>query len=211
MKHKKIIFPEIDLSHDDGDKKWHDAGGEEMTPVYREDGTIRHWTWNGLPPGFWAGYWKTNIKGEWARLVRNYETNPDDVHHAWWYVDMHPVFWEFTKKRHEDYPEKHLANLEHEDAWRKGWPVITPHKVNPETMHVGKNRKKNTHIRWWYEFGPTDLSCVGCCKSHDYQLDGGGDTYEQCVLAVARKIHKYYGNDRSLVDAEGYWENRKIE
>lgn len=210
MKHKTIILPDIDLSHDDGDQSWHAAGGQDMTPDYNDDGSIRHYRWNGLSPGHYAEYYRLCVAGSWKQVARAYEANPDDVFRAWCYVDGHPVFWSFTRALHEGYPVNHVSNLVHDGAFSRGWPEITPHKVNPGTRRVERKKKKNTLLEWWYEFGPSDLN--GGCSTHDWELDGGASSYEGCVLAVARKIHRFYGNDRRLVDAgDSYWKNRVVK
>lgn len=213
MKNKDWELPEIDLSHDEGDERWHEAGGHDTTPEYKEDGvTVKWYRWNGLGPGHYKSYYQLCVVGSWAETVTKYEANPDDVHRAWWYIDTHPVFWKFDRPLHEDYPKNHVSHLVHQGALEEGWPNITPHKVNPKKGKHGRvtrNEKKNTKLQWWYEFGPSDMD--GGCKTHDWELDGGADSYEECILAIARKIHKYYGNDRSLVDAgDVYWRNRKI-
>lgn len=211
MKHKNWTLPEVDLSHDEGDLRWHEAGGEDTTPVYREDGTIRHYTWNGLGPGHYASYYKLCVHNAWRKTVKRYETSPGNVYHAWWYIDTHPVFWVFDKNVHgENYPWNHVSNLTHEGAFHNGWPVIIPHMVNPENNRISRDRKKNTKLAWWYEFGPVDLT--GGCKSLDWELEGAADSYDAAVLVIARKIHRYYGNDRRLVDSgHEYWENRKVK
>lgn len=212
MKHKNWVLPDIDLSHDEGDPRWHNAGGG-TTPAYREDGTVKWYTWNGLRPGHYRSYYQSCIADSWAATVTEYETHPDSVCNAWDYVDSHPVFWTFDRGRHEDYPKNHVSHLVHDGALRAGWPEITPHMVNPKKGKHGRvtgNEKNNTKLQWWYEFGPSDME--DSSKTHDWELDGGADTYEECVLAVARKIHKYYGNDRTLVDSgDEYWKNRKIK
>lgn len=209
VEHKDIVLPDIDLSHDDGDESWHAAGGEDTTPIVNADGDIKLYSWNGLGPGHYESYWQLCVVEEWDRLVENYEANPDDVHSAWWYVDHHPVFWNLKDRLHEDYPENHVSNLTHEGAWQRGWPEITPHKINPDTNRVEDDDDLNTEIQWWYELGPSDLT--GFPTSHDYELDGGGATYEECVIAIARKIHDNYGNDRRLIDqGDVYWQTRTV-
>lgn len=211
MKHKDILFPDVDLSHDEGDPRWHEAGGKEFTPEYKKDGAIRSYIWTGLAPGFWREYWELCIIEQWAETVLRYEWNPDDVYCAWWYIDTHPVFWAFGKDR-DEYPKNHVARLKHEGALQEGWPYIAPHKVNPDKGRHGRvshNEKKNTQLQWWFEFGPSVLN--GGCKTHDWELDGGAATYEQCVIKIAKRIHRYYGNDRTLVDSgDEYWLNRKL-
>ena len=208
MDHKEYILPQADLSHDEGDPRWHDAqaSGEELgargaTPVYAEDGTVRHYRWNGLAPGHYRGYWQLCVEEEWDRLTRRYEENPDDVHAAYWYLDSHPVYWEFSGTIHPDWPENHVSRLNHSDAWLRNMIEITPHKVNPDTEHTEDDSALNTAVRWWYETGPSDLT--GGCRWHDTDLDGGAFTFELAVIEVARKIHDRYGNDRRTADSGG--------
>lgn len=211
LEHKDYVLPEVNLSHDEGDPRWHAAqasglplGALGSTPLYREDGTIHAYQFNGLEPDFWKGYWQACIADEWARIVAEYEASPGDVYCAWTYLDHHPVFWRFTKERRSDYPADHVGRLEHEYAMTRGWPEISPHKVNAETGCF-EDDKPNTKTQWWYEFGPWSLhpdEHGGHVSTHDYKLDGGADTYEQAVVDLARKVWENYGNDRRIVDSE---------
>lgn len=201
--HKRWILPEVDLSHDGGDPDWHVFGGT-TTPLFTEDWKIKCWRWNGLQPGHYAEYWRLCIVDDWRLTVRAYERDPQNVHHAWQYVDRHPVFWQFDGNLHEGYPENHVTNLTYERQWGRGWPEITPHMVCPATDQIEDNRRLNTAVRWWYELGPRNLhrdehGWLGC--SHDTALDGGAATYELAVCEVALKIWENYGNDRRVVDA----------
>lgn len=208
LPHKDWVLPEVDLSHDGGDPRWHAAqlgetGALGTTPVRDDQGNIRYYSWNGLEPGFWAGYWQMCIVDEWARIVADYEAHPDDAHAAWYYLDHHPVFWRFEKLGQEDYPANHVAHLEHEYAMSRGWPEITPHKVNPDTNRIEEDDALNTRIQWWYEFGPWSLTPgEPSIATHDYELDSGTETYEQAIIEIARKVHDNYGNDRRVVDSE---------
>lgn len=211
--HKDYLLPEILLDPDEGSESWHEAQAaspppddEEgtFTPIYSPDGEVRRYAWNGLHPGFWHGYWQTNILEAWKEIVLTYEAHPDDVRDAWLYLDCHPVFWRFEEKRRPGYPPLHIGNLKYEHNMLEGWPEITPHRVCPATNAIEDDESLNTRLQWWYEFGPWSLypDGHGVHATHDYQLDGGSDTYEQAVLDVARKVWDNYGNDRQVVDSE---------
>jgi hypothetical protein len=200
MIHKDYVLPEVDLSHDEGDPRWHEAqrSGEKLgamgaTPLYREDGTIRAYRWNGLPPGHYREYWQLCVVETWAKLVTDFEGNPDDVHAAYWYIDSHPVFWAFEQVRNDDYPANHVSRLEHEGALvHRSWPEIAPHRDDEGLI-------------WCYEFGKRDLfkNEHGFHASWlDHLLMGHAGTYELAVIEIAGKIHENYGNDRQVVDSE---------
>lgn len=212
--HKDIVLPEVDLSHDDGDPRWHEAGGKFTEPVLDEGNATGRRRWTGLNPGHYAGYWQLCVVENWQEAVAAYEANPQDVHAAYWYLDAHPAFWGFKRwsAGHEDYPDNHVSFLEHESAWLRAMIEISPHKVCPETGKIEDDPARNTKIEWWYEFGPYDLlprdEHGSSIQSHwhDYLLDGGADTYEEAVLEIAAKVHKFYGNDRQIIDTPE-WRN----
>ena len=209
LEHKDFVLPEVDLSHDEGDPDWHAAGGKGSSPVLREDGSIRHYCWNGLPPGSYAEYYRLCVLEDWQEISEAYEADPDDVLAAWYYLDRHPAFWKFSKNRinREEYPANHVCFLEHEGAMRSGWPDITPHKVNPLTRSIEEDHSLNTELEWWYEFGPSSLEDGH--SWHDYKLDGGASSYEECAIRIARKVWYYYGNDRRVIDSEE-WRGKDI-
>ena len=198
LPHKEIVLPEVDLSRDEGDPRWHAAGGMDSTPVYREDGSVAHYRHNGLPPGHYAEYWRLCIAEAWTENAGRFESDPDDVYAAWWYVDSHPVFWQFNQQHiHEDYPVNHVCHLEMEGALHRGWPEIIPFRDENGTG-------------WGYEFGERSLfqeeaspgAGLQFVTYHDWKLDGWEKTYELAVIAIAKKIWDSYGNDRRVVDSE---------
>lgn len=201
MIHKDYILPEVDLSHDEGDPRWHAAqllpetGAMGSTPLYREDGTIRAYRWNGLEPGHYAEYWRLCVVEQWAETVARFEENPEDVYSAYWYLDSHPVYWKFNLNgRHKDYPDNHVSHLEHDNAWERNSIWIKPGR-DEEGLH------------WSYETGQWDLFPVDHgggepfqAHYHDHHLDGHAATYEQAVIVLAGKVWSSYGNDRRIVD-----------
>lgn len=67
-------------------------------------------------------------------------------------------------------------------------------KVNPETMCVDADPKKNTHTRVWLECGiPDDDDDVNMIF-HDIELDCGGDTFEFAIIQLAEKVQRIYGD-----------------
>lgn len=194
MKHKDYVLPEADLSHDEGDPRWHAEG--QTTPIFREDGTVLGYHWNGLEPGHYHEYWRLCVEEQWAQQVAAFEEDPDDVHAAYWYVDGHPAFWSFGRQRNNDYPVNHVSRLEHEGALMyRSWPMIAPHRDEEGLI-------------WWYEFGKQDLfpNEHGFHASwHDSDLDGHAASYEAAVIEIAMKIWQHYGNDRKIVDGKK-WE-----
>lgn len=166
LPHKEIVLPEVDLSFDDD------------------------------PPGHYAEYWRLCFAESWVENVARFEKNPEDVHAAWWYIDGHPVFWQFNQPRPDEYPENHISRLEGEGAMARGWPEIIPFR-------------DEEGVAWGYEFGKRSLFREANHPGepffdtyHDYLLDGHEKTYDLAVIAIAKKIHQHYGNDRRVVDSE---------
>jgi hypothetical protein len=200
MEHKTYTLPEINLSHDEGDPRYLAEG--PTTPVLNDKGEVYAYRWNGLHPGHYAEYYRLCIVEEWERIVTEYESNPDSSFHAWYYIDNHPMFWEFHP--HKGFPVNHVSVLLHNGAWSRGWPEITPHMVCPATNIIEDDDELNTRLEWWYEFGRNalfpDKDGVQI-PTHDCEMDGGASTYEEAVVAIAGKIHEHYGNDRVIADA----------
>jgi hypothetical protein len=207
LAHKDYTLPEVDLSHDEGDPRWHAAGGELITPNYNAQGKIIHYTWTGRHPGHYREYWALCVVTPWEETVRAYEASPEDAFSAWTYVDAHPVFWRFDPSRHAGYPVNHVSCLTADGALLRGWPEITPHRICPATRRHEDDEALNTETEWWCELGPEKLlpdENGRRVPTHDYLLDCGGATYEDAVIALARTIHDHYGNDRAIVDSDAW-------
>jgi hypothetical protein len=75
------------------------------------------------------------------------------------------------------------------------WIDIAPYKVDPETRFVEKDSTRNTHIEFWVEAGSyTRYEDEGILPSHNYDLDCGGDTWEEAVLNLAKLVLLKYGD-----------------
>ena len=126
---------------------------------------------------------------EWRKLALAYERNPGDFYTAWHWLQKHPIFWYFGKRRHE-------SLLATDRGIHEGLE-FEPAMVHPETQCISDVSADNTRLAVWVEVFPASLQDGGRDgRLHDYECDTGGDTYEDAVVAVAREIYNHHGNDR---------------
>jgi len=64
-------------------------------------------------------------------------------------------------------------------------------KVNPLTNEVDDDQTKNTKTQVWLEVGPWSEQY----HTHDWDLDCGGDTFEEAIIKLADLVKQYYGDD----------------
>ena len=64
-------------------------------------------------------------------------------------------------------------------------------KVNPETNEVDDDNSKNTKTEVWLECGPWSAEY----NTHDWDLDCGGDTFEEAIIKLAGLVKKWYNDD----------------
>lgn len=64
-------------------------------------------------------------------------------------------------------------------------------KVNPATCEVDDDRTKNTKTEIWLEVGPWSEQYL----THDFDLDCGGDTFEEAICKLATLVKQYYTDD----------------
>lgn len=101
-----------------------------------------------------------------------------DFYTAYEWLEDHPIF------KHPRYNVSHFAaDLD-----------ISVVKVNPETEAIDEDNSLNTHVRVWLEHGPFDDADDYARCSHDYNLDSYGNTFEEAIMDLALKVHKYYGD-----------------
>lgn len=67
-------------------------------------------------------------------------------------------------------------------------------KVCPETNAVEDDSTKNTRVQIWLEHGPYDKEYQ---HTHDFELDCGGDTFEDAIIELARLVKEHYNDDGS--------------
>lgn len=69
-------------------------------------------------------------------------------------------------------------------------------KVNPETNEIDDDCSKNTKVQVWLEHGPWERQLNGFPEhTHDWDLDCGGDTFEEAIINLANLVKKYYNDD----------------
>ena len=80
-------------------------------------------------------------------------------------------------------------------------------RVNPETGEIDDHPDKNTKTEYWLECGswltPAEYKFNGFehgqkhrpygMAAHDYDLDCGGDTFEEAILNLACLVYENYG------------------
>lgn len=73
---------------------------------------------------------------------------------------------------------------------------ITPHMVCPETNHVEDLQLLNTKLRFWVELMIPffDEQFQKHCHAHDYEVDCGGDTWEEAVENLYQLVLEKYGD-----------------
>ena len=64
-------------------------------------------------------------------------------------------------------------------------------KVNPETNEVDDDNSKNTKTEVWLECGPWSEQYF----THDFDLDCGGDTFEEAIIKLADLVKQHYDDD----------------
>ena len=74
-------------------------------------------------------------------------------------------------------------------------------KVNPDTNEIDDDNSKNTKIQVWLEHGPWESQPNSFPQhTHDWDLDCGGDTFEDAIIELAKLVQKYYTEDGKRID-----------
>lgn len=73
---------------------------------------------------------------------------------------------------------------------------ITPHMVCPETNRIEDLQLLNTKLQFWVELmiPHFDEQHKQYCHAHDYELDCGGDTWEEAVENLYKLVLEKYGD-----------------
>lgn len=133
-------------------------------------------------------------ESDWYETVNRFEANPS-LYNAYRYIQNHPVFWRFQKVG--DWELFHERCLYHEGGIREGIE-FTVERVNPKTRCISPDPALNTRVEIWCEFFITShwLEPVETARMNDYRLHTGGATYEEALIKAAKRLHRFYGNDR---------------
>lgn len=107
-------------------------------------------------------------------------TRFNDFYEAYNFLKEH----EMTKTYIDIGPHKHRV-----DHFYKCLDIDVT-KVNPKTCEIDTNSELNTKTEVWLELGR--WSEESNTAYHDYDLDCGGDTFEEAVIKLANLVDEYY-------------------
>lgn len=79
-------------------------------------------------------------------------------------------------------------------------------KVDPEINAINPDTTKNTKVQIWLEHGPYDAEWGGC--THDLDLDCGGDTFEEAIIELARRVKEKYTDEGEI--RKGWYKDESI-
>ena len=96
-------------------------------------------------------------------------TKANNFHEAWEFLLEHKMF------------QRHFRDLLY----------IMVVKVNPLTNEVDDDQTKNTKTQVWLEVGPWSEQY----HTHDWDLDCGGDTFEEAICELAELVKQYYTDE----------------
>lgn len=111
-----------------------------------------------------------------------------DFYEAFWFLCEHPKFT-YTDPEFKDlFPCGSFTDCLDIDV----------KKVNPKTKRIDNNEKLNTHVEIWLECGEYiwEEHLKKYVPCHDYNLDCGGDTFEEAIINLANLVLKYYGKGK---------------
>ena len=97
------------------------------------------------------------------KLIRCLLSQPLTFYEAWHYLENHPIF-----------------NGQFQDCY--DLEIV---KVNPINEVSEDNQSLNTQTQFWLECGPWDSKC----KTHNIDLDCGGDTFEETIITQIGRAH----------------------
>ena len=101
---------------------------------------------------------------------------------AFKYLENHPIFSYYLN---DDVPLSKFQDC----------LDVSVAKVNPATSSVDDNETLNTKVEVWLEAGPYLKTGK---KSHDYDLDCGGDTFKEAIIELAKLVEKHYTSDKEI-------------
>lgn len=119
----------------------------------------------------------------WLETADHYLENPDDFMSAYYFMDSHPCFWVRERESFLEWQESgHAVNL---------W--IVP-QVKDDKGTVGFMGEAGSHIAPEYR-----------SYYHDLRLDVYTESYEDTIIELARRVHKFFaidGSERENVEYE---------
>jgi hypothetical protein len=191
---------------DEEGTRWHSLGGM----LLRSGADEEHWTvkpWTAEERQRNHEHLAALRAEQWAAVVAGYIARPDDVQAAWRYLLEHPIFWSWVLPAH--FEDADASEID-EAAWARiearSWLDDSDGLAD---MHVelsssdGATTVAFEHgpVLWPLDVPPGHRAGlrVGGTRSHDPGLDVAEPTWEQAIVALAAKVRRAYGDDRSRV------------
>jgi len=126
---------------------------------------------------------------EWHESVRAFEAAPQDFHNAYHYLNEHPMFYFFYGAGQPAATRLHERYLEHAMGVQRcvGTSVYRRGGATWVMLEAGEHE-------WPRQCEPSEG------VRRDTLLTVRATSYEAAVIALAAKVHTYYGNDRQHCD-----------
>jgi hypothetical protein len=191
---------------DEHGTRWHSVGGM----LLRSGADEEHWTAEPWTTGErqrnreqLAG-WRAE---QWLAVVAGYVGKPDDVQAAWRYLLEHPIFWSWALPAHvadadaSEIDEAAWARIE-ADSWLDDSDGLAEMHVAVSSSDDGTMVSlEHGPVLWALDVPPGHRAGlrVGGTPSHDPRLDVAEPTWERAIVALAAKVRRAYGDDRSRV------------
>jgi hypothetical protein len=100
----------------------------------------------------------------------------NNFYDSWKFLEEHPIF----QKKYDTFSVPQFQQC----------LDIAVTKVNPANCTMEVDETKNTKVEVWLEAGPYAEGF----REHDIDLDCGGDTFEEAIIALAVKVLDKYGD-----------------
>lgn len=128
-----------------------------------------------------------NFYSSWITFAENeYLQHTDDFLCSYYFVDRHPAFW----TRDKAYAEKAKGKV----GWHDHWTTTGHTKRINHSVVFSENSP--TRVSFNVETGP-HISPEYVMHSCDLRLEVYGESYEEAIIKLAEKIHKFYNLDGS--------------
>lgn len=132
---------------------------------------------------------------DWAQIVTDYEADPRRFARAWHYLNQHPIYYWFRRPGDEPAAGDQERNLVGDAGLYEFYFQVS--ELCAERC-LANDCDHPTRGICWAESGPRG--------THDYRLDVWGDTYESCILQLARLVWTHYGNDATLARTANHFD-----
>jgi hypothetical protein len=132
-----------------------------------------------------ASLWDLDLQYKYfKKLAKKYFKDRKNFYNAYHFLAQHPVFWSL----HGELPQSKMLFWETDYGFDKMWHTVYRDRTG-KVIHL-------------LEHGPymdseeeiTGVKQIIPCRipSHDIRLDVIGNTYEEAIIKLAKRVHKFY-------------------